>query len=1184
MAEKAKSSNQQISWTSKCQEYHLRLISEEIVSWEILVPFLGLNDIHRNAILKDYPHHYTEQRYQLLLKWKQLNGKEATFENLFRCISESRNELLKSTIKSMVSKFLAQPMVSCDNAYHNLPPGRCIQFHLHILCKVICEWESLVPYLGLEEADKKVVIYCHPNDYERQKHEIFVKWQEKYQELATYPRLMSSLIKANYKEVADALQLIATTPLNSAHSQYFSTSFTAYRDFLKNRYGVLTISASADESLSYVSSEYINLTLVKPGNDDGGIVGSIEDVPHHECIKLNDLLDFPSGRERICLIEGGPGMGKTTLALQICKLWSKGIIFNQYSALILLELRQQEVQEAKSVKDLLLTLDENMKQGIFQEITRINGENVCFIFEGYDELPLKLRKHPLFFKLTQNLPKCTALYTSRPESCQSIKRRASQRIQILGFNLEQAYQYIRITLEPKKEDRIPGLIKAIESNSIVQNLLNVPINVAIIIHLYLTSGNLPDKITELYNLLCIQLILRYVELRTSNEEDFMSLRSLNHLPKDVKPQFKQICYIAYEAMLRDKIYLTADNVNDILGNTTDSVNGLGLLIISVANSPYGVSKMYRFLHLTVQEFCAAWHISTLSKAEQCTIFTSTYRSPRFHVMWQFFAGITHLVNAKIFHKMLNCCNVFVQSWSAKLNIARVLIALHEANNSKLLINFGDHLKGSINFSYYQVDSRCCSALGYFLQHYGNRMHKVNLFSSNVGDTGLEIILNSLMRCRPFNHGLKFTLDIACNSLTSASSRIISSAIATIPSMHRLILDHNFKLSTGVHDIAARAASSSLQDLSLYYTSADYQILKDLLSSRCKLTSLEMSRNKLGLENVSCFQNKNKSLVTIKLNQCLTSNSEFKHLCTMLMNYTCLQFVELQNNKISDQEFAHLLSFLCCNDNCIRSIDLSDNQITCEGIRYFETMMLKNSNFNISAISFASNPLKDEGVNLLIHTLFATAFVENINITQTLTTIKVNDSIARLLYFSTSLKSFAFSPTGSCSEVNNDFIRTPGYLKEIKLIKGSTDGIETILSTCTESTTLKNLLINQGSLTSQAVLYITKMLEFLASLEIINVNILSVDTIAIGREILAGSPLELATIWPANHTEYLNEQQLSHFIDCLDHNCSLKDLTLWINNEVRGNILLIQEVGSKVNEINNLRSNNFKKLHVCLRPF
>jgi len=227
-------------------------------------------------------------------------------------------------------------------------------------------------------------------------------------------------------------------------------------------------------------------------------------------------------------------------------------------------------------------------------------------------------------------------------------------------------------------------------------------------------------------------------------------------------------------------------------------------------------------------------------------------------------------------------------------------------------------------------------------------------------------------------------------------------------------------------------------------------------------------------------------------------------------------------------------------------------------------------------------LGDEGVDLLIHILFATASIENINISQTSATSKINNSIATVLYFSTSLKSFAFTPTGNCGEVDNEFIRTSGYLEEITLVKGSSCGIKTILSTCRES--VKSLIIKQGSLTSCAVLSITRMLESLAFLKLIDVDISSNDTVEIAKAIHLESSLKLLTVWPARHAEHLDEQQLNQFIDCLHHNCSLKELTLWVNTEARGNISLIQEVGNKVMEINHHRSNNCDKLHLNLRPF
>ena len=678
MDEKATDSNLekkvQISLTSKCLEFHLRMMSEEMSSWENLVPYLGLNDSHRISIIKDNIG-YDEQKYQVLLKWKQVNGDDATFKNLLACISHSGDQYLRSRISKMIStKFISKSLSSdYDDLYVGLPDGKCSKLHLQMICSELREWEPLIPYLRLNEADKKDLIHCYPTDYARQKYEMFIKWQERYQEKANYQRLMECLIDSSNKDIADILKMICTSQ-NIPHSQYFTTSFNRYREFLQCRYSNLEISASSDECLDYTSSEYIGLTLVELGQNDDELVGSIEEIiTNRKIVSLAGLLQFPKDKERICLIEGGAGMGKSTLSIQLCKLWSKGHFFKQYSAFILLTLRDPGLQEAKSVKDFLLTLNDELRDEVYREITRDNGENVCFIFEGFDELPPRLRKHRLFSKLTEDLPKCTLMYTSRPESCFNIKRRASQRLQILGFKLEQAFHYIHNVLEAKNhlKLKIPGLIKTIESNFIIQTLLSIPINVAIIIYLYITDGSLPNTITKLYTLLCLQLMLRHVNQRTANEDETTSLTCLNHLPVEVEVPFKEICCIAYKTLIRDELVFTADMLH------TKGIVGIGLLVMSTMHSSYGHSKVYSFLHLTLHEFCAAWYISKLPTSEQSKCLKETYHLSRFYIVWQFYAGMTQLQNQDIFQMMLNKCNIFVKSWFGKSNIARMILGLYE---------------------------------------------------------------------------------------------------------------------------------------------------------------------------------------------------------------------------------------------------------------------------------------------------------------------------------------------------------------------------------------------------------------------------------------------------------------------------------------------------------------------------
>ena len=52
------------------------------------------------------------------------------------------------------------------------------------------------------------------------------------------------------------------------------------------------------------------------------------------------------------LIDGAPGSGKSTLTVHICQQWGRGELFNDFTVVILVQLRDPKVQNAKSITDL----------------------------------------------------------------------------------------------------------------------------------------------------------------------------------------------------------------------------------------------------------------------------------------------------------------------------------------------------------------------------------------------------------------------------------------------------------------------------------------------------------------------------------------------------------------------------------------------------------------------------------------------------------------------------------------------------------------------------------------------------------------------------------------------------------------------------------------------------------------
>ena len=53
------------------------------------------------------------------------------------------------------------------------------------------------------------------------------------------------------------------------------------------------------------------------------------------------------------LINGAPGSGKSTLTVHICQKWSRGELFQEFTVVVLVHLRDPAIQKSESIADLL---------------------------------------------------------------------------------------------------------------------------------------------------------------------------------------------------------------------------------------------------------------------------------------------------------------------------------------------------------------------------------------------------------------------------------------------------------------------------------------------------------------------------------------------------------------------------------------------------------------------------------------------------------------------------------------------------------------------------------------------------------------------------------------------------------------------------------------------------------------
>ena len=237
--------------------------------------------------------------------------------------------------------------------------------------------------------------------------------------------------------------------------------------------------------------------------------------------------DVPASEKKVILVEGAPGVGKSTFSWEFCRRWERGEIAQHYELVLLLRLRDKEMSKAKSLSDLLHHPSKAVVQAVEDELIATLGANTLIILEGFDELPSICRtQSSVFLRLINGeLPHATVLVTSRPWATQVINRecrhRIFQYIEILGFTSKQIEQYVTSVFteegkpaNDKARENIGELMLYIKTYPQLKACMYIPLNAAIVVSVYQESKAgkyiLPKTLTELYSALTQALLLRYL--------------------------------------------------------------------------------------------------------------------------------------------------------------------------------------------------------------------------------------------------------------------------------------------------------------------------------------------------------------------------------------------------------------------------------------------------------------------------------------------------------------------------------------------------------------------------------------------------------------------------------------------------------------------------------------------------
>ena len=302
------------------------------------------------------------------------------------------------------------------------------------------------------------------------------------------------------------------------------------------------------------------------------------------------------------LIEGKPGMGKTTYCHKIALNWAKkrkggGESFPHVLLVLLLKCRDINCDLWEAIDDQLLPreVNEEDKEKFFMFI-RDNQSKVLLVLDGLDELPSS--QLPIYKEIIQGrvLPESYLVVTARHEVGMTVRECCHTLLEVEGFTKTDAANFIRRYFGKTKEDLAKKLLDKLVSDETLQDLTANPLNAALLCLLCEDfRGKLPGSRTLLY-LEVVECVLRRYRQKMKLPETDQNLVSLHQV------ELKQLGRIAMEGLHNDSLYFDQSAFQAF---SSDVISAFGFLSVEPGRSKRRPGRTYGFLHKSFQEFFAA---------------------------------------------------------------------------------------------------------------------------------------------------------------------------------------------------------------------------------------------------------------------------------------------------------------------------------------------------------------------------------------------------------------------------------------------------------------------------------------------------------------------------------------------------------------------------------------------------
>ena len=663
------------------------------------------------------------------------------------------------------------------------------------------------------------------------------------------------------------------------------------------------------------------------------------------------------------IIEGAPGMGKTTLCKEIAYQWASNQILVEQNVVLFISLCNPAVKQIKDIRGLIqhfYSLDVHV--GILQQYLNENSKNIAIIFDGYDELS-NISDESIITKILNRkiLSECKIIITSRHTASHKLlnqdRKDAYVRVEILGFTKESREQYIQQELNDSS--KASKLQSYLNNHPSIETMCCIPMMMTILVYVFKEKEkekvDLPADLTNLYETLVACAICRFYQ-KLKNVKRFISLQDM---PKECERYLRSLSKFAFLTLQKHQIVFTEEDIDSLCPNSPLTMSGLdGLGLVKVTHyfsielpdkQEAGKPKIpdhraYNFINLSIQEYLAAYFLNSIDQSRQFERLKNTFFSSQYNHMWKMFIAMNK------------------QKWIKFKHYSIYFNGIDEKEVKKYM-EYNNLLEGFIEFSKFICQKKS----------------KIQLFCFK----DIEETKNQLFSLHCEQQKLYIALDCDDTMITNLEIFIFGNDIHNewLKIANALVKVHNFAV-TVVNNFSLQSCKAKQSSLSSSFKMNNSESLHIIALKGCHITDK-------AVKSIAYCCSKSEYLKDVLIGNCYFDKNGLREIVNVLSNKLSLSSIKIVDTIIEEESIQPLASTIRNNinlkilqlDNCNLQAGILKIIYAIEGITTLKSLSITNnecllptmsdrlatalqSNYSLIELNLANNNLKISAIIIL----------------------------------------------------------------------------------------------------------------------------------------------------------------------------------------------------------------------------